>query len=500
MSDIIVREIDSLRQILVANKQINNINERDVIIKKMNKVKDLAAAKDVEAIDVIKNGVEAVEKVVNAFLNLERNNVLGNDDGLEEQDQGENDGGGQDHGEHDGGEQDRREQDPEVLPEHARPFQPIAFDKRDPLSIQEAVHFLEQEEKSISQMPFKPKAGQLILFKAKSPKNLNDWRSNGYRWNQCNGGRVCLNGMIRRKVANVVTPTSGKTGISAFQRISWTHRDKPMLVLIQFVGNEDVAVDFPHKNSKKQIPYIRSAPSLLRDLEAGTGKPFKEYQKRVFNAPPDVTSQNLLAPRNITQVRNSQQRFRKQKTGTDALTNLVRMSTEYEDLRFLMLSPDLVLVNITPEMLKQIREILKINYDTAKHKQVLGYDTQFNLGDFYVSWITVRDIRYEDKKSGISPVIPGVQIIHERKLQMHHELAWRIITDLIPEIKTSQFIAVSDDEFTCLLEKNVKKGLALVAKCEIHAVKKIERWVSTHGGSKATGQVLKSDFRCVNIH
>ena len=128
MSDIIVREIDSLRQILVANKQINNINERDVIIKKMNKVKDLAAAKDIEAIDVIKNGVEAVEKAVNAFLNLERNNVLGNDDGLEEQDQWENDGGGQDHGEHDGGEQDRREQDPEVLPEHARPFQPIAFD------------------------------------------------------------------------------------------------------------------------------------------------------------------------------------------------------------------------------------------------------------------------------------------------------------------------------------------------------------------------------------
>jgi hypothetical protein len=162
-----------------------------------------------------------------------------------------------------------------VLPEHARPFQPIAFDKRDPLSIQEAVHFLEQEEKSISQMPFKPKAGQLILFKAKSPKNLNDWRSNGYRWNQCNGGRVCLNGMIRRKVANIVTPTSGKTGISAFQRISWTHRDKPMLVLIQFVGNEDVAVDFPHKNSKKQIPYIRSAPSLLRDAEQELGSHLK---------------------------------------------------------------------------------------------------------------------------------------------------------------------------------------------------------------------------------
>ena len=76
-------------------------------------------------------------------------------------------------------------------------------------------------------------------------------------------------------------------------------------------------------------------------------------------------------------------------------------------MRFLMVSPDIVMVNITPEMLKQIREILKIKYDTASRKQLIGYDTQFNLGDFYVSWITIRDIRYIDKTSVKCPVIPG---------------------------------------------------------------------------------------------
>ena len=76
---------------------------------------------------------------------------------------------------------------------------------------------------------------------------------------------------------------------------------------------------------------------------------------------------------------------------------------------------------------------------------------------FYVPWVTIRDIRYKDKKSGISPVLPAIQIIHERKLQMHHELAWELITDLVPEIKTKNFVSTSDDEFTSLLEKYVKK-------------------------------------------
>ena len=84
-------------------------------------------------------------------------------------------------------------------------------------------------------------------------------------------------------------------------------------------------------------------------------------------------------------------------------------------------------------------------------------------------------------------------MIHERKLQLHHELAWSIITDLIPEIGTKKFVSTSDDEFTPLLEKYVKKGL--VAKCEVHGSKKIERWVSKHGGNKETGQVMKNDFR-----
>ena len=54
--------------------------------------------------------------------------------------------------------------------------------------------------------------------------------------------------------------------------------------------------------------------------------------------------------------------------GTDSFNNLNRISLENEDVRFLMTVPDLVMVNITPKMLKQAREILKINYDRAEQK------------------------------------------------------------------------------------------------------------------------------------
>ena len=213
----------------------------------------------------------------------------------------------------------------------------------------------------------------------------------------------------------------------------------------------------------------------------------------MFNAPPDATSQNLLVPRNTTQVRNARQRFRKEKKGSDSLTNLVRLSLEYEDMRLLIVAPDIILVSITPEMLKQVKEILKVDYDTATYKVLLGYDTQFDLGDYYSSWITIRDIRYIDKKSGKCPVLPAVQVIHERKLALHHQIAWEVITDLIPEIKTRKLVATSDDEFTPLLQRFVQTGLT--SKCEIHGVKKIERWITKHGGNKVDGQVLKSDFR-----
>ena len=298
--------------------------------------------------------------------------------------------------------------------------------------------------------------------------------------------------MMKRKVSQCVTPDTDKKGTNAFQMISWS-KDKSLLTLVQFVGDHTVSVDFPHGNSKKGIPYHRSAPSLIRDLEVGNDKPFRAYQNKVFNAPTDKATQKFNVPRNITQIRNARQNFKKANEGVDSFSKLNRLALEYADLRLLMTVPDLVLVSMNPDMLDQVKEILRIDYDKARQKQLIGYDTQFNLGDYYVSWLTIRDVRFRNIRTGKVPVIPAIQVIHERKLQLHHEIAWKIMANLVEEISTKKHLATSDDEFTELLEKFVHKGF--VGKCEIHGTKKIERWVRDHGGNKDDQSVLKSDFR-----
>ena len=78
---------------------------------------------------------------------------------------------------------------------------------------------------------------------------------------------------------------------------------------------------------------------------------------------------------------------------------------------------------------------------------------QFELGPFYSSSITIRDIRRTTKRSGNAPVIPICTVLHSRKLAMHHEMVWMVATDLIPELKTKKAVTVCDDEFQELMKK-----------------------------------------------
>ena len=277
------------------------------------------------------------------------------------------------------------------VPEPARPFQALSFSCQKPLTINQVMEYLDKDSEAVSEFPWKPSGGTVVLFKAKSLAHNEDWRANGHRFSQINGGRVVMNGMIRRRVGYTQSEEKGP-GNPGFQMISWVHKDKPLHTLVQFVGDEKLSVDRPHGKSKsKETAYMRSAPSLIRNLEVGTEKPYKEYQSMVFNAPPDVGSQNLRVPRNVTQVRNARQRFKKLSKGTDSFNNLNRISMECEDIRFLMTVPDLIMVSVTTEMIEQARQILKINYDKAAQKQLLGYNTQFQLGYFYCSYLFIRD-------------------------------------------------------------------------------------------------------------
>ena len=104
------------------------------------------------------------------------------------------------------------EEDNSAPVEVNEPFKALAYDRQDILSLKEAAEFFNDESKAISQMPFKPSAGEVYLFKAKSVSARDDWRANGHRFIQANGGRWAYNGgMLKRKIAHCVTPESVKS-------------------------------------------------------------------------------------------------------------------------------------------------------------------------------------------------------------------------------------------------------------------------------------------------
>ena len=125
-------------------------------------------------------------------------------------------------------------------------------------------------------------------------------------------------------------------------------------------------------------------------------------------------------------------------------------------------------------MLEHARELLQIPFKEGGGLQCISYDTQFNVGDFYVSSLTIRDVRFRHNSPGKAlPTLPVFMFIHVKKSQSHHNWAFEVMVNLLPELSSTLFVAISDKEFPVLMKRHFKK--AFVALDEIHMIKDIEK-------------------------
>ena len=148
------------------------------------------------------------------------------------------------------------QRDEPVLPANGRPYQALFYDRTKPLTLVEAAGLFDDESKAIEEMPNKPSGGEVYLFRGKSSKCENDWRKAGHQLEQINGGRWAYGGLLLRKVAHLFTPEYPE-GTSLFKRISWNHKNKANLTVIQYIGDHTLSVDFAHGNSKQGLPYTQ---------------------------------------------------------------------------------------------------------------------------------------------------------------------------------------------------------------------------------------------------
>ena len=188
---------------------------------------------------------------------------------------------------------------------------------------------------------------------------------------------------------------------------------------------------FPHGNSKKGRPHIRTAPSVIQEAGQGTTDPAIHYKGKIASGMVPAALEATLKPRNLRQVKNAQSAVRRvQRYTQDDLFNLVELAHDIKDfVHHLFLVPELGVVLAHRAILQEMRAVLSI---TGTKPQLLSYDTTYNLGDFYVSPILFRHTLFEE-----APVIPAAFLLHEKRTQFAHEILMTFICREVPEVKAN---------------------------------------------------------------
>lgn len=129
----------------------------------------------------------------------------------------------------------------------------------------------------------------------------DDWRVDGYRWYQ-NGTKLIPSSdpKFRKIYFSIVLP-SGRD--LKFKRLAYfLLNDKHKRVLIHYTGDSDVAVDFPHGNSKGDQKFFRTCPSVITKLASVHNLPSNVYKKCISTGSCLPEFQSNLMPRNYRQI------------------------------------------------------------------------------------------------------------------------------------------------------------------------------------------------------
>lgn len=216
--------------------------------------------------------------------------------------------------------------------------------------------------------------------------------------------------------------------------------------------------------------------------------PSKVHKDIINSAPQDIKRQACEATREVEQVRNAQRVARRaQMISHDAQYNVYELGTDADFLDGFQLTPDLVIVSIhkgnflfrfffslSLSLLLYLSKILTwltmfilyffvlwISGSLAEFRKLLNrsdvpcmlveYDTTFNLGNFYMSWVTYRFTEFLDLSTCPMPTVGLACLIHKTKLQAVHEYFWDRLNKEIPEFNGASNVLLCTDEETSIV-------------------------------------------------
>ena len=247
-------------------------------------------------------------------------------------------------------------------------------------------------------------------------------------------------------------------------------------------------IPIPHGHKVRDTNgYRRTCPSVLKAIKrAVTSETPAKIYKDMVTANTIPTQQGILNPRNTRQVINMRHSISAAKRlSKDDIYNLIQLAYHTpETIWKVELYTDLACVVGVKELMDELNVLL----DT-KSGTLLGYDTTFKLGDFYVSILVFRHAVFNE-----SPVIPVAFLIHDRKFQKVHERFFEQLLEQIPNLGKASVKIVTDREvgITNALKKVFPN--AHVLHCWNHILRDRKCWLRKHGASPDDILVYKQDI------
>ena len=291
-------------------------------------------------------------------------------------------------------------------------------------------------------------------------------------------------GVDKKKVVTICRQYGTHQATPEFKRIIATVLDHNGVVMPKaivqyfFLGGNEVPVQtLCHGNSKvKERPYYRTQPSTLEAIkEESRNKTASVAYNDVFEAAGGIDRCESISeePRNKMQVYNARKNVKDSSMDSkDDIFDLLSLLKEHQSiqgggfLREVLISSTLLAFD------KQFDNIVTFCCQSSCFS-VFGVDATFELGDFYVTLTTYRNLFLTSAYASKPPVLLGPAFIHmERQSDKYHSF-FASLLKLQPQISALKAYGTDGEKpLVNALETCFPDAIGL--RCFIHKRKNIE--------------------------
>ncbi len=255
------------------------------------------------------------------------------------------------------------------------------------------------------------------------------WKQRGSNYHNIKkyGGKVLKRYHIRTPQCDKGSPVFRK---SIYSLVGDDKQLAADFYLIHYMGDETAYVPHKHGNAKTNRTFILTKKQVFSDIllhDQGQA-PSNIYKAVLAKASTnDQEQMPVNCPRNLKQVQNTVYAQRcKDRISHDEIFSLHELAYQLPGFIWHITTfPDLLVYAGMPDIVDlacaNLEESVKFGYP-----QIISYDTTFEMGDFYVSILAMRNTALVN-----DPVFPVGFMLHEWKFMQNHE---QFLTDILGKL------------------------------------------------------------------